>query len=245
MNSESATITGVPPGHYVVRVAAAGENPFTTRKSIDVGSSDLTVELQMQAAPSVSGKMGNSKPSSPLSVRLVAEDTPTSYTQPVDAKGSFSFKNVAAGRYRPILVSAAGWFISQITAKGGPFENGVLTVADGASVELEIVAANEVGVVKGFVVNGETPLAGMLAVLAREGSKNPLEFHGFETDSDGSFEWANVPAGNYVLFAVNRLDFEYANPEAVEPYLASGKRITVAARSIVSERIAVSAAAAQ
>ena len=70
-------------------------------------------------------------------------------------------------------------------------------------------------------------MAGVLAVLApRRESANPLDYHGFQTDSDGSFEWQGLPAGDYVLLVrQNWFDFEYANPAAVRPYLEAGRAV--------------------
>jgi hypothetical protein len=53
----------------------------------------------------------------------------------------------------------------------------------------------------------------------------------FQTDSDGSFDYKDVPAGDYVLFAVEDTSFEYANPAAVgvEPRRSSSQRLTVVA----------------
>src|SRR5216684_2833213 len=87
---------GFRPDAMFVRATGVGENAFSTRKTIDVGASDVTVELQMQAAPSVSGKVvfanPNAKARSALSVRLVSEDTNSTFTQPVNSEGSFTFK---------------------------------------------------------------------------------------------------------------------------------------------------------
>ena len=129
-----------------------------------------------------------------------------------------------------------------MSAEGATLEDGVLDVASGASIQLKIVASDETGHLKGFVKGGEKPVPGVLAVLAPvTPSTDPYRYHGFQTDSDGSFDWDNVRAGDYVLFAVDRLDFEYANPEAVKPYLASGKPIHIGAHTVSNEDISVSA----
>lgn len=85
-------------------------------------------------------------------------------------------------------------------------------------------------------MDGGKPVAGVLAVLApKNDSKDPDDYRGFQTDSDGSFDYQNVRAGDYVLFAVERVDLEYANPAAVRPYLASGKPVRIPAHAAIIE----------
>jgi hypothetical protein len=76
-----------------------------------------------------------------------------------------------------------------------------------------------------------------MVVLAPDGSTDPYRYRGFQTDSDGSFDFAAVPAGDYILFAVNDVEFEYASLEIVRPYLASGKRVRIEPHAIATDNI--------
>ena len=146
------------------------------------------------------------------------------------------------GKFRLKLESGAGLFISKVSAEGAPFQDGVLDVAEGMSIRLDIVASDEVGRLKGFVKKGDNPVPEVLAVLApRAGSSNPFEYFVYETDSDGSFDISNIPAGDYVLFAVADPYFEYANPEVVKPYFPSGKAVHVNSHSVSNEQVSGSA----
>jgi hypothetical protein len=179
-------------------------------------------------------------------VRLVDPVTGGAIAQPIDGQGFFTFKNIPAGKRRPVLGGTDGFFIAELAAEGATLQDGVLDIAGGASIQLKVVASDETGRLKGFVMDGEKPVPGILTVLApRVPSADPYRYRGFQTDSDGSFDWINVRAGDYVLFAVDRVDFEYANPEAVRPYLASGKPVRIDPHSISNERISVSAPPAQ
>jgi hypothetical protein len=77
----------------------------------------------------------------------------------------------------------------------------------------------------------------LVLLLPARGSPDPCGYHAYETDSDGSFEFTEVPPGDYVLFAVDNLEFEYANPQVVRPYIAAGKRISVKAQTGESVRV--------
>ena len=60
----------------------------------------------------------------------------------------------------------------------------------------------------------------------RKESANPLDYRGFQTDSDGSFEFEGLAAGEFALIVLEDwFDFEYANPAAVRPYLESGRAV--------------------
>jgi len=54
-----------------------------------------------------------------------------------------------------------------------------------------------------------------------------------------------VRVGDYVLFAVERVDLEYANPAAVRPYLTSGKAVRIPAHAAVVENASLIAALPQ
>jgi hypothetical protein len=142
----------------------------------------------------------------------------------------------AAGRRRVQMTGADGFFAAQITAEGVAINGPVIEIVPGATIQLSIVATDETGTLKGFVMNGDKPVPGVLAVLApKNDSKDPGDYRGFQTDSDGSYDYQNVRAGEYVLFAVERLDLEYANPAAVRPYLASGKPVRIPAYATIVE----------
>lgn len=92
-------------------------------------------------------------------------------------------------------------------------------------------------------MDGARPAEAVLAVLAPvEESQNPGRYRGYQTESDGSFDFANVPAGRYYLFAVEDTGFEYANPAAIRPYMANAKVVTIETRGSSTERIPITAA---
>jgi hypothetical protein len=242
------TIAGVAPGHYVVMVAARSGGTASARKAIDVGGSDVTVELELASAPSVGGKVifkdPARKPGRPVYVRLIDDSNGAVIVRSIDPSGVFSFDDVPPGRRRVQINSAEGYFAAQITNEGGEVINPVLDIPPGANIRINIVATDEVGVLKGFVMNGDRPVAGVLAVLApKNDSNDPDDYRGFQTDSDGSFDYQNVRAGEYILFAVESLDLEYKNPAAVRPHFASGKSIRITTREVVVENAILSSAA--
>ena len=242
---DDQTIAGVLPGHYTLSVDGKNGYEASARKAIDVGQSDVSAELSMSPPSSISGKVvfkdPNHKPRRATYVRLVTESG-TAIARLLDSSETFSFENVAPGRRRVQMSGADGFFAAQITAEGSTIDGPVIDVTPGATIQLNIVASDEIGNLKGFVMDGDKPAAGVLAVLApKVDSKDPGDYHGFQTDSDGSFDYQNVRAGEYILFAVERVDLEYANPAAVRPYLSSGKPVQISAHATIAENAALTA----
>jgi Carboxypeptidase regulatory-like domain len=240
MYSDDQIVTGVFPGHYMLRVE--GRNGYTdsARTAIDVGASDVTVELAMQPATRVHGsvvfKDPARRPRRAVTVRLIDESTNGARAAAMSASGEFSIENLAPGKRRVQIVNADGFFVAGVAAEGATVNGPMIDVAPGSDIKLTITATDDVGTLKGFVRNGDRPLAGVLVVLAPvKESNDPGDYRGFETDSDGSFDYLNVRAGDYILFATERLDLEYARAEAVRPYLRSGKRVTIAAHGSLTE----------
>jgi hypothetical protein len=77
----------------------------------------------------------------------------------------------------------------------------------------------------------------MVAMIPENQTNDPIYYRGFQTDSDGSFDFQNVPPGDYRIFAVDDVELEYANPVAMRPYRQSGKPIKVEAQSSYTENI--------
>ena len=241
------TIPAVPPGRYVVRMAGTGDKPLSVRKIIDVAATDITVEMALQPPPTVSGLVTfanpATRPKSAVYVRLLNEATGRSLSSTIEPDGAFEFRSVTVAKYRPQIWGAGGFAVAELSSSGANLKDGVIDVEDGAAVTLKIVAGDDVGNVKGFVMNDGKPVMGVAAVLApQKGSADPRDYHGFQTDSDGSFDFKNVRAGDYILFAVTQPDLEYANPAVVKPYLAAGKPIRVDRKTTTTENIGVSTA---
>jgi hypothetical protein len=95
-------------------------------------------------------------------------------------------------------------------------------------------------------MNGSRPAEAVMAVLAPvEEPQNPGRYRGYQTESDGSFNFTNVPAGRYYLFAVDDTAFEYASPTTIRPYAADARVVTIESHGSSTERIPITAAKGQ
>jgi hypothetical protein len=237
-------LEAVPPGHYQVRLAGtSGETSVGAKSTIDVNGSGVAVKLSPKPYPSVGGtvrlKNPGAKPKGSILASLVSEEGGGALSTAVRADGAFSFPSVLPGKYRLAIRGKDGYFASDVHVDGAPYVNGVLELTEGQAVTVRMVASDETGRVGGFAMSGEQPVMGAFAVLAPAVETGDWQaYHCFQTDSDGSYDFQNIPAGDYLLFAVEDL-IEYANPKAVEPYLSSAKPLRVEPHGSYSERIPV------
>jgi len=239
---------GIPPGHYVVRVTVNGRS---MRKPVDVGAGNVTVEFTPQPAPSVSGKVTfknpDARPKRSMYVRMVNQETGFAVARALEADGTFEWKNISVAKYRPEISSAEGFFAEQVSVEGATAQDGVIDVVESAVIRVNIVASDETGRLRGFVMRGDKPVPAALVVLAPvKDSPDSAAHRGFQTDSDGSFDFTNVRAGDYHLFALESTEgVEYAKPEMIRPYLAGATSIHIAAHQTLEKDASLSLPASQ
>jgi hypothetical protein len=239
------TIDTIPPGRYLVRVSGTGgENALVAERWIDVGAGETAVSLSLHPAAAVSGKVtfkaNLAPPTRPLTVVLSPESAGKSASATVGPDGTFRMSNVAPGKYH---VYATGGYYHAETARigDGVLAAGLLNIQDGTESHVDIVASDEIGRLKGFATRDDRPAADMLVVLMPADPASGYPNQGFQTDSDGSFDWPVLRAGDYLLFAVDDPTIAYADPQTVKPYLSQAKSIRVEPGKVLEERVPVQA----
>jgi hypothetical protein len=244
--AQTQILQSVPPGHYTVSiVGVAGGSALGASAAVDVNGSDVTVDLALKPPPKVEGTLHLAPgvvQSSAIGVSIRGEASGSIGRATVQSDGSFRFSALMPGRFRVSLGGTDGFFASQIEARGGTIRDGLLEVSEGSDVSLSVTASNATGEVRGFVVDGDRPLEGVLVVLApapaQKGELNrDARYHGYQTESDGSFNFRSIPAGRYLLFAVDNSQLEYARPDIVGPYLSRAREIDIGPRTVTEERI--------
>jgi len=231
--TETTVIPAVPPGRYVVRYTGGDTG---MRKTIQVDGGEQTIEIVPKRASSLAGKVrlenAQDHPHNPSYVTLIDQADGQATGAPVDATGSFSFPAVPASRWRLCLAGRDGLFIVRMSVNGVDVNDGVLELLDGSPVIVNLAASAAAGALNGFVMSSDKPVPkAWVILLPANSSADPCNYHAYETDSDGSFDFTAIPAGDYVLFAVSDQELEYANPEVVRPYLANAKRVSIKAHT--------------
>ena len=227
-------LSGVPPGRYLVRVTGTRANgTVSAHQWITLSSTDLEVKLTLRPVPSLSGTLAwknpAARPPGTVLITALSEDrSNSSVTVSTKPDGSFTFGNLPSGRYRPAVRIGSTYFPVTLHAEGGACTDGVLDLAEDETVTLQMTAFAETGTVKGYAKQAGLPLEGAMVVLAPVQDKGDwLAYRGFQTDSDGSFDFANVPVGDYFLFTVDDVHVEYTNPTVIRPFFFAAKRVHV------------------
>jgi hypothetical protein len=239
---QTKSFSGVAPGRYTLHAIAPGKEAY---KVVDVGPGEFAFDLTMQPPALISGSVTFENPLPPRArefISLVNETTGSGLAGEIAPDGTFRMY-MGGARFRVYLSGSVTLFVAQLSVDGAPVKDGLVDATQNTEVHLKIVGSDEMGRLKGFAMSGDQPAPAVLVVLApAAGSSDPGDYRGYQTESDGSFDYATVPAGDYLLFAIDRLDLEYSNPGIIRPYLESATPVHIASHSVVDQRVAVTAA---
>jgi hypothetical protein len=227
-------MTGVAPGQYDLQLQGGG--PDTLRHgSVDLSSGDLSIDISNLAPyPAITGKVivtgaaGHSATSISL---LDSSGEPTGFSR-VNADGSFSISNVAAGSYQVLLRGAAGLGVTQLRINGKAVDGFNISVGS-APLDLTVTAAVSNASVSGFVQRDGKPASGVFVLLAPDGPRaSYAAWLPNQSDSDGSFVFEHVSPGAYHAVAIEQgWTLDWRRREVIAPYLTRGAPITVQANS--------------
>lgn len=121
-----------------------------------------------------------------------------------DDKGQYQFANLAAGRFRVMLLTE-----TLVPASGDPRAGGVsVTVSDGQAVSQVNFALSPGGVITGRVTDhqGRPVIAERINLMTMNATGQPQQFNGgnrfgAETDDRGVYRIYGLPAGKYIVSA--------------------------------------------
>jgi hypothetical protein len=186
-----------------VAVSRAALSQSTSQASTGAGAGAITGAVKLGEAPASGitlallperGRMGpQPQPEMDIANRAVT-----------DERGQYRFSNVAAGRFRVMLLAEAFVALGDGARGGGV----AVTVSDGQTVSNIDFTLARGGVITGRVVDGDgRPVIAErinLAKAVQNGQAQPFNGgnrFGFETDDRGVYRIYGLPAGRYILSA--------------------------------------------
>jgi len=234
------TFYNVLPGRYKLVIGDI-RSTYAASKWIEVGSEDLTVKLPFADPPQVTARVrvvnGDSSLLRNAMLQLSVFADAGNNTRPLGPDGTVVFPGLASGRYS-VLLGAPRLYIKSVTARNARVVDGLVDLPENGPVQLDIVASGDGARVKGKVRAAGKPVSGALVVLApSRPSVNSDDYHAYQSDSDGTFDFQGVKPGDYTIFATNDDQLEYGNRAVIGKYLAAGKSVKAEANGSVELQI--------
>jgi len=228
--------SNVFPGRYKFLIGDV-RSTFATSKWIDVGSEDLTLTLPFPDPPEVTAKVkvvdGDSSLLAKAMLRLHVFADAGYNSRPLAPDGTAVFPAMGAGRYA-IALAAPGLYVKSVSARNAKVVDSLVDLPENGPVQLEIVASAGGARVKGKVRADGKPACAALVVLApARPSVNPDDYRGYQSGSDGSFDFPGIKPGAYTIFATADWQLEYGNPAAIAKYLPAAKPVKAGPKSLV------------
>jgi uncharacterized surface anchored protein len=223
--------TGIPAGHYDVRLSGQGQGlqmagvdltkdgEVDTSKAAAVGSVKVSVQIPGAAILppqlNVGLRSGN---------RLIA------VSQGIDSKGEGDIPQVAVGRYEVVVWGGGKTYsIARISAEGAEVSGHTLTVAAGAKPSVSITVVSGSTEIQGMVTQAGKAFAGAMVVLVPRNPELDRDlFRRDQSDLDGTFALRGVVPGSYTLLAIeNGWDLDWSQATVITAYLKHGRKIEV------------------
>jgi len=240
-------VTGVPPGSIHLGVNTPHGNEWTRRSQSVQVSGDAEIDAtQNGSSVVVSGvlKMEDASPlPQPARVMLRSFANGPAFNTTVSATGEFSFKNnpVETGEYELIIIEPQALFIRKLTSSGAKTSGRSFQIETAQDVNVTITAVRGSAKITGIALKDDKPAPGAMIVLAPLDLKsNPALFRRDQVDSDGTFALNLVVPGRYTLMAIeDGWDLEWADPDVLQKYIASGESVQIAANGKTEVKVKV------
>jgi hypothetical protein len=223
----------VPAGQYTL--SFPGENGEPARHmsiNTDAGAANVNpsaTDPDAQCTGTVISENGEVLPKNSF-LLFEPTDGETGGNAQLSPDGTFTVQSLKPGAYRIIAVSNGALLgIAHLSARGAQVRGHSLTIGS-EPVQVNLIVRQSNATVNGIVKRNGAPASGVFVLLIPTGLQQ-MGDRPFpnQSDSDGTFNFRRVPAGDYTVVAIeNGWKLDWANPEVIKPYLARGQHLRVA-----------------
>jgi hypothetical protein len=151
---------------------------------------------------------------------------------------------VPPGRYEVVLQGRGNVFLTGLTAKGAETAGRYVTVGAGDST-LTVHTASGRASVSGVASLDGKPVVGAMMLLVPVTIEDPNSITMLrqdQTNTDGSFEIANVIPGQYILVAIDHgWGINWGDPSTLRQYLMQGVPLELKSSAVMKQNIAAQA----
>jgi hypothetical protein len=225
----------VYPGRYEFAAGSDSGTKAWLYRVMDVTGGDVDVDLSGLAAPTISGRVQveGEKPKEGTLFQLGLQDEIAHEGMRMVTRPDGTFDQplfLTGGRYR-VGVAGGAYRVRSIQADGAKVEGTTIDLPEPGPLKLDVVISDDVAKIEGMLHRGKYPVAGAAAMLI------PRERDGVsaedQTDSDGSFNLASLPLGDYDLLILETGEhIEYTRPEVLAPYREQLRPVHVGKRGV-------------
>jgi hypothetical protein len=261
-------VGGLTPGLYQVRLAGPNQDNRVALVEVSANSA-RTVDLSTPSRDmaritlhfdGIEEPDSNSRPDRNGGVQILLIDTDTH-------RGSFSSNGgqvggpnlarrdqkdpgaervleVPPGRYEVVLQGRPNIFLTGLTAKGAETAGRYVTVGAGDSTLTVHVASGRASL-RGVATLDGKPAAGAMVLVVPitiEDRDSITQLRQDQTNTDGSFDVANIIPGKYILVAIDHgWQINWGDPSTLRRYLMQGVPVELKSSAMVKQNIAAQA----
>ena len=223
----------VPPGSYEIVAtseSSSGASSWNVRQEVAIGTSDMDVTLRPQSLGSVSGhvRFEGERPASTATLRVsLRNDEGNQRRVEVDSAGNFSFDRLPAGRYE-VTAASADYVAAYFAGPSGERLPLTVEITSGEPVRRDLTLTKAVSVIEGTVEKTEAPQVGAFVLLMPKNPSQRWAYRVDQTDSDGSYRLATIPAGDYFLIALSDgAEVAYRDPKVAAILTKAAKPVHI------------------
>jgi len=258
-------VGGLTPGLYQVRLGGPNQDgrvalvevSANSARTVDLSgpSGDLArITLRIDGIAGVTDSDSNSRPERNAQVVLIDTDT---------QRGSFSINTgqgggpnlgrrdqkdptadrileVPPGRYEVELQGRPNIFLTGLTGKGAETAGRYVTVGAGEST-LTVHAASGRASLSGVAMLDGKPAVGAMVLLVPITIEDPNSITVLrqdQTNTDGSFDVANIIPGQYILVAIDHgWEINWGDPSTLRRYLMQGVPVELKSSAVVKQNV--------
>jgi hypothetical protein len=253
-------VGGLAPGTYRIRLSGGNQENASSIVELTAGS----VRTLDPASPSgeakvtlhVDGVSDSDSESRRVEINLIDTDTGRG-SFPSNSAGGGNFggrgrrdrgadpgadrtMEVPPGRYEVVLQGKPDLYLTGITAKGAEAAGRYVMLPGGAST-LTLHLASGRATVTGVAVFQDKPSVGALALLVPTTIDDPNSLRILrrdQTNSDGSFDLADVIPGQYILVVIDHgWEINWSDPSTLRRYLTQGVPVDLASEANVKQNV--------
>ena len=246
-------VEGVPPGNYILRAQAASDKGEELSADLPLAVTGDVDNVRLALEPSASIPIvvrKEARTASPendgggMRDRIGGEPAVSVHLSSLGVAGADSYstvegtpeqrrmilRNVRPGRYAVELMPQGGWYVASGEYAGTNLLTDDITVRSGGSTLMQIVLRDDGASFSARIKlpkDGVVPGTVLMLVPQRGTKAAPIKA---PLSPEGEANFGGIPPGDYLAFAIDDADnLDYADPDAMQPYLSQATRVTLSA----------------